>query len=90
MKKEIPIWAVVSSIGVVVIIAGYFIFKAVSGPPDLPAPKIKVKEEIPEYLKGRLSSEMERTIREQTKKYGEIDPNAPSGPTPLNGPPGDR
>lgn len=88
MKKEIPMWAVISMISVVVIIAGFFIFKAVSGPGDLPAPKIKVKEEVPSHLKGKISPEMEQQIREQTKKFGEVDPNAPAGgaaPGPPSG-----
>lgn len=61
--------------------------RAISGPPDLAAPKIKVKQAIPEHLKGKLTPEQEAQILEQTKKYGEIDPNAPAAPTPPTAPP---
>lgn len=87
MKKEIPLWAVISSIAAVVLIGVLVVYKATGGPGELPAPKIKVKEEIPEHLKGKLPPEVEAQIREQTKKYGEIDPNAPT-PGPTSGPPG--
>lgn len=89
MKKEIPTWAVVSSISVVLLIGVFFVYRAISGPAELPAPKIKVQQEVPEHLKGQLSPEMEAKIREQTQKYGEVDPNAPAPPTagPSNGPP---
>lgn len=78
MKKEIPTWAVVVSVTVVVLIGGFFVFRGAMGPSDLPAPKIKVKQEIPDHLKGRLTPEVEAQIREQTRKYGEVDPNAPA------------
>lgn len=81
MKKEIPTWVFGATIAVAVVIGGFFLARALMGPGDLPAPKIKVKQEIPEHLKGNLSPEMEAQIREQTRKYGEVDPNAP-GPTP--------
>ncbi len=70
MKKEVPVWVVVSSIVLVVLVGGFFIFRAMAGPPDLPAPKINVKPEIPEHLKGKLSPEMEKQAIEQAKKYG--------------------
>ena len=70
MKKEVPVWVVVSSIVLVVLVGGFFIFRAMAGPPDLPAPKINVKPEIPERLKGKLSPEMEKQAIEQAKKYG--------------------
>ncbi|MBX3095732.1 MAG: hypothetical protein KF812_02610 [Fimbriimonadaceae bacterium] len=88
MKKEIPKWAVVTAIVVAVAIGGFFLNRAISGPPELPAPKIKVQQEIPDHLKGRLDPETEAQIREQTQKYGEIDPNAAPAPSPSNGPPG--
>lgn len=87
MKKEIPSWAVISAIAVAAIIGVFFVVRAASGPPELPAPKIKVKQEIPEHLKGHMTPEMEKEIREQTQKYGEIDPNAPANSGPPAGPP---
>ncbi len=81
MKKEIPTWAVIASIAAVVLLGGLFVGLGALGPGELPAPKIKVKQEVPEHLKGKLSPEVEAQIREQTQKYGEIDPNAPA-PTP--------
>lgn len=83
-------WAVISSIGVVVLVGAFALFKAVAGPPELPAPKIKVKQEIPDHLKGKLPPEVEAQILEQTKKYGEVDPNAPSAPTAPSAPPGSQ
>lgn len=77
----------IGAIAVAVILTVFVIAKAVMGPGDLPAPKIKVKEEIPAHLKGKLSPEMEAQIREQTAKYGEIDPNAGQAPTPHTAPP---
>jgi hypothetical protein len=71
MKKEVPSWVVITSIAVVVLIGGFFIYKAIAGPGELAAPKIHVKEEIPEHLKGHLPPEVEAQIREQTKKYGD-------------------
>ncbi|HRF59004.1 MAG TPA: hypothetical protein PLH94_03705 [Fimbriimonadaceae bacterium] len=87
MKKEIPTWAVIASIAAVALIGGFVVIFGAMGPRELPAPKIKVKQEIPDHLKGRLSPEVEAQIREQTKKYGEIDPSAPE-PTPRT--PSDR
>lgn len=81
MKDKLPNWVVISAIVVVVVIGGIFAFKASAGPGELPAPKIKVKQEIPDHMQGKLTPEMEAQIREQTRKYGEIDPNAP-GRTP--------
>lgn len=78
MKKEIPTWAVVVSIAVVALIGGFFVVRGAMGPGELPAPKIKVKQEVPDHLKGKLPPEVEAQIREQTKKYGEVDPNAPA------------
>lgn len=87
MKKEIPSWMFATVVVVVVGIGGLFLARAIMGPGELPAPKIKVKTEIPEHLKGKVSPETEAMIREQTRKYGEIDPNAPSAPTgPPNAP----
>ncbi len=89
MKKEVPVWVVVSSIVLVVLVGGFFIFRAMAGPADLPAPKIKVKQAIPDHLKGKLTPEQEAQILEQTKKYGEIDPNAAgSSPAPTAPPSG--
>jgi hypothetical protein len=34
-----------------------------------------------------MTPEMEKEIREQTQKYGEIDPNAPANSGPPAGPP---
>lgn len=84
MKKEIPSWVFVSSVAVVVLVGGFFLVRAVQGPGELPAPKIKVSQEIPDHLKGKLSPELEAKIREQTSRFAEIDPNAPKasgGPT---------
>ena len=70
MKKEVPVWVVVSSIVLVVLVGGFFIFRAMAGPPDFHAPKINVKPEIHEHLTGKLSPEMEKQAIEQAKKYG--------------------
>lgn len=78
LKKEIPNWVVITSIVVVVCIGGYFLGRAIMGPGELPAPKIKVKEVVPEHLKGKLSPETEALIREQTKKYGDVQPGPQS------------
>ena len=61
-----------------VLIGGFFVWRGAAGPAELPAPKIKVKQEIPDHLKGKLSPEVEAQIRHQTQKYGELDPNAPA------------
>lgn len=90
MKQKVPTWVVVASVAVLVLIGGFFAFRIAAGPGDLPAPKIKVKQEIPDHLKGKVSPEVEAQIREQTQKYGEVDPNAPSGPSGPSGPPSDR
>lgn len=87
MKREIPTWVVVTSIAVIVAVGGFFFVRGTLGQGELPAPKIKVKQEIPDHLKGKLSPEAEARIREQTKKYGEVDPNAPAQSS-MN--PGDR
>lgn len=78
MKEKLPNWVVATAITLVLGVGGFFIFRAMSGPGDLPAPKIKVRQEVPEHLQGKLTPEMEAQIREQTKKYGEVDPNAPA------------
>ncbi len=86
MKQKLPTWVVVASVALVVFIGGFFAVRAASGPGDLPAPKIRVKEAIPEHLKGKMSPEMEAQIKEQTEKYGEIDPNAPGLPADSSTP----
>lgn len=86
MKQKLPNWVVISAIALVVVVGGFLIFRASSGPGDMPAPKIKVKQEVPDHLKGKVPPEVEAQIREQTKKYGEVDPNAPAGPTDPNAP----
>lgn len=86
MKQKLPNWVVISAIAVVVVIGAIVIFKGSAGPGDLPAPKIKVKQEVPDHLKGKLPPEVEAQIKEQTRKYGEVDPNAPSGPSDSNAP----
>lgn len=77
MKQSIPTWAVIASVAVVVLIGGFFLVRAAMGPGELPAPKIKVRQEIPDHLKGKLPPGVEAQIRQQTQKYGEVDPNAP-------------
>lgn len=87
MKEKLPNWVVISAISVLVVIGAFFGIRAAQGPGDLPAPKIKVKQEVPDHLKGKLSPEVEAQIREQTRKYGEVDPNAPGGPSGPQAPP---
>ncbi len=87
MKKEVPAWVVISSIVVVVLIGGFFIMRAIAGPPDLPAPRINVKPELPERLKGKLSPEMEKQAIEQAKKYGGNGSDAAGAPTAPTAPP---
>jgi hypothetical protein len=70
MKKQLPMPLVIGIIAVVVVLGGFAIFKAVQGPGELPAPKIKVGDKaVPDYVKG-MSPEMQKMVEEQTKKYG--------------------
>ena len=88
MKKEIPSWAMISAVVVAVAVVAFFVYQASQGPGDLPAPKIVITEEVPEHLKGKMSPEMEKMMREQAKQYGTMDPNAKSDPAPTAPPSG--
>lgn len=93
MKKEIPGWVFGAGIAAAVAIGGFFLFRAMSGPPEDPTPKLNVGTEVPDYMKGKVSPEMEKMMKEQAERYGSgttVDPNQGGPPTapPNAGPSG--
>lgn len=71
MKKEIPQPVMFGAIALAVIVAGFFFWRGIQGPPELPRAPIHVGEEaVPGYMKDQMTPEMQKMIEEQTKKYG--------------------
>jgi len=71
MKKEIPQPLVIGSIALVVLVAGFLLWKAIQGPGELPRAPITIgSEPIPSYMKDQMTPEMQKMIEEQTQKYG--------------------
>lgn len=88
MKQEIPKPVVYGVIAIVALVAAFFGYRVLAGPPDFPAAKIKVGPEgaVPSYMKDKMSPEMQKMIEEQTRKYGAVQgdgtqsqPTAPPG-----------
>lgn len=85
MKREIPKPVVYSTVVIVLALAGFFGYRALSGPPEFPAAKLKLGPEgaVPSYMKGKMTPEMEKMIEEQTKKYGAVEGGGNGGNQPT-------
>lgn len=71
MKKELPQPLVIASIAIVVLAAGFLLWRGIQGPGELPRAPITVgPEPVPSYMKDQMTPEMQKMIEEQTKKYG--------------------
>lgn len=71
MKKEIPQPLVIGSIALALLATVFLLWRGIQGPPELPRAPIKVgKEAVPDYMKDKMSPQMQRMVEEQSKKFG--------------------
>ena len=62
------------TLAVILVLAVFFGYRFIQGPPDYPAAKINIGPDgaVPGYMKDKMSPEMQKMIEEQTKKYGAV------------------
>lgn len=92
MQKELPKPAIYGSLVVVVAVLGFFLFRALSGPGEIPRTKplyYDPAKPLPDYLMKSLPPDQRDRIIQQIKATGIPKPGAAnSAPTAQSGPPG--